>query len=394
MEQQSELDPAAVERHNTEAAEVWRAFRSGRPVRVPVAGGISIRYYLKMRNLSFRRYFTDPAFMMQCQLETQAYNRARITGDLPVGLPEKWDGISVDFQNQYEAGWLGCEIVYPEEDVLWTRPALAEDKGAFDRLKMPDPLTGNLMARMIQYYEFFRERSATERFAGRPVAPPRLPCGTDGPFTLAVSLRGADNLCVDLCEDPEFARALLDFVTEAIIARIRASRELMRESYPAGGCGLPDDAIWFADDAIVLLSPEMYADFVLPCHRRILAAFPRPGAANSIHLCGPIEKYARLLHDELNIRDIETGFFTDFEKLTSELGRAVTYRRTVHPMMLWGKTAAEIDHAAREFIAPWVERGMRLMVRVSNVIAPGTSPENLEKFYRSVKKYGRYEFKH
>ena len=36
----------------------------------------------------------------------------------------------------------------------------------------------------------------------------------------------------------------------------------------------------------------------------------------------------------------------------------------------------------------------RLMVRVSNVIAPGTPPENLEEFYRSVKKYGRYEFKH
>ncbi len=390
MARQSEIDPAAIERHNAEAAEVWRAFRSGRPVRAPLAGGISIRYYLKMRNLSFRRYFTDPAFMMQCQLETQQYNRARITGDLPAGLPEQWEGVVVDFQNQYEAGWLGCGIVYPEEDVLWTRPMLAEDKGAFARLKMPDPLTGNSMARMMQYYEFFRRRSATARCAGRPVAPPRLPCGTDGPFTLAVSLRGADNLCLDLCEDPGFARALLDFVTEAIIVRIGASRALMREAYPAGGCGLPDDAIWFADDAIVLLSPQMYADFVLPCHRRILAACGRPGAVNSIHLCGPIEKYARLLYDELNIRDIETGYFTDFAKLTAELGRAVTYRRTVHPMMLWGKTASEIDHAAREFVELWVKQGVRLMVRVSNVIAPGTPPENLEKFYQAVKKHGRY----
>ncbi len=56
--------------------------------------------------------------------------------------------------------------------------------------------------------------------------------------------------------------------------RIGASRALMHN--PAGGCGLPDDAIWFADDAIVLLSPQMYADFVLPCHRRILAACGRP----------------------------------------------------------------------------------------------------------------------
>jgi len=381
--QRSGLDSEVIEQHNADAAAVWAAFRSGKPTRVPVVGGISIRYFLIMRRLSFRRYFMDPEFMMQCQLELQRLNRARITGDLPVGAPEKWDGITVDFQNQYEAGWLGCEIAFCEDDVFWTKPILAQDKSALSRCRIPDPLTGNLMGRAMQYYELFRDRAASARFEGRPIAAPRLPCGTDGPFTLAVSLRGADKLCLDIYEDPGFAHALLEFVTEAIIARVTACRDLMGMPCPADGFG-------FADDAIAMLSPCVYEEFVLPHHKKLVATFSRPGAANSCHLCGPIEKHARLLYDELNIRDIETGFPTDFAELTAELGSTMTYRRTVHPSMLMGKTPAEIDQAVRDFLEPSLREGLRVQIRVRNVIAPGTPLENLEAFHQSVKQHGTY----
>ena len=140
-----------------------------------------------------------------------------------------------------------------------------------------------------------------------------------------------------------------------------------------------------------MLSPQIYEEFVLPHHKRLVDVFSRPGAANFCHLCGPIEKHARLLYDELNIRDIETGFPTDFAKLTAELGNAVTYRRTVHPRMLLGRTPTEIDHAVRDLLASSVRAGLRLVVRVCNVIAPGTPLRSLEAFYRSAREHGRYE---
>lgn len=92
----------------------------------------------------------------------------------------------------------------------------------------------------------------------------------------------------------------------------------------------------------------------------------------------------------LNIRDFETGFPTDFERLTAELGSAVTYRRTMHPRMLWGKTPEEIDEAAMGFVSPCVRDGLRLVVRTRNVIAPGTPLGNLGLFYRAAKRHGRY----
>ncbi|MBU4200972.1 MAG: uroporphyrinogen decarboxylase family protein [Kiritimatiellae bacterium] len=384
MMQELKLSEDVIKRHNADTEEVWAAFRSGKPTRVPVVGGVSIRHYLNMRRLSFRRYFTDPEFMMQCQLELQKFNRACITGDSPVGVPEKWDGISVDFQDQYEEGWLGCEIVYIEDDVFWTRPILAEDKSALSRLKIPDPLADNLMGRITQYYQLFRDRSALAQFEDRTIGPPRLPFGTNGPFTLAVSLRGADKLCLDIYEDPGFVHALLEFVTEAIVTRIKACRDLMGLPYPCDGYG-------FADDAIVMLSPQIYEEFVLPHHQKLVAVFSRPGAANSCHFCGPIEKHARILYDKLNIRDIETGFPTDFDKLKAELGSAVTYTRTVHPRMLWDRTPTEIDQVARDILESSVREGLRLAVRVFNAIAPGTPVEKLKLFYQAARKYGRYE---
>ena len=378
-----ELTQDLIEQHNAESAAVWAAFRSGKPTRVPVVGGVSIRHYLDMRKLSFRRYFLDPELMMQCQLEVQRFTRLHITGDLPVGIPERWDGILADFQNSYEAGYLGCKMVYPEHDVPWARPTLTEDKGALSRLKIPDPLRGNLMSSITDYYELFRDKAASAEFGGRPIAAPQIPCSTDGPFTLAVSLRGADYLCVDMYEDPGFVHSLLDFVTEAIAARMKACRDLVGMPYPGTG-------FRFADDAIGMLSPRCYEEFVLPHHKRLVQTFSRPGAANFVHLCGPVEQHARTLYDELNIRDIETGFPTDFDRLSAELGSAVTYRRTMHPRMLWAKTPDEIDEAVRDFVSPCVREGLRLVVRTRNVIAPGTPLESLELFYRAAKEHGRY----
>ena len=64
--------------------------------------------------------------MLDVQLRFQEFVRTNIPQDAPMGLPEKWD-VRVDFQNYFEAGFLGAEIYYPEGNVPVSRPMLNDD---------------------------------------------------------------------------------------------------------------------------------------------------------------------------------------------------------------------------------------------------------------------------
>lgn len=380
------MDKATVnrdfEKHNQEVKEVWASFQSEQPIRIPLQGGVSIRYYLDMCKYNFRDYFLYPEIMLKYQLELQKFNRFNITGDAPAGLPEEWDGIMVDFQNVYEAGWLGCEIEYPEDDVPWSKPILNENKAKLNSLKIPQA-HDNLMGKMIDCYDFFKEKSENMLFEGRKIKTPRLPVWTMGPFSLATDLRGATELCTDVYDDPGYVHQLLDLATKSVIARIKICYELM---------GIDDwGGLALADDSVVMLSEEKYREFVLPYHKKLFKIFSEKDKPNFMHLCGPAEHLGKILHDELNIRDFETGFATDFQKLKEEMGPDVLYHRTVHPLFLHNKTESQIYQDTKQFIDPEIRENRRLIIRTSNVIAPGTPIEDLKAIYQAIRKYGYYK---
>ena len=75
---------------------------------------------------------------------------------------------------------------------------------------------------------------------------------TDGPFAIAVGIRGQEIL-YEMLADPDTYHALMDMITEATIQRIKAWREVHGvEKRPQSG-GL-------ADDAIQRLSTETYKE--------------------------------------------------------------------------------------------------------------------------------------
>ena len=49
--------------------------------------------------------------------------------------------------------------------------------------------------------------------------------GTDGPMTLGCMIRGTENFCADLIEDPVYADELMDYLVEAATFRIRGLRK-------------------------------------------------------------------------------------------------------------------------------------------------------------------------
>lgn len=380
------------ERHNAEVREVWDAYRRRCPVRVPVIFGINPRYTMfehpaNPRRFTFRQFFDDPRVMLERQLEHAEWVRLNAPQDAEMGLPvEGWD-VAVNFQNCYEAAWLGCPLRYDSSQVPDTLPLLPDDRTKrriFDD-GIPDPFSGGLMRRNWEFYTFFCQRQ-TDGWAWREL-PIRsvTPCGlgTDGPLTVACNLRGATGFMADMAGDPDFAWRLLDFVTEATIQRIRAYRRRL-------GLPLKTHGWSFADDSVQLISTRMYEAQVLPFHRRLVGTFSEGGPV-AMHLCGNATRHFRFLRDRLNVRSFDTGFPVDFGRLREELGPEVEIQGGPSVTLLQTATPAGVREEVRRILASGIMRGGRLVLREGNNMPPGVPLENLHAMYQAAKEFGRYD---
>ena len=182
------------------------------------------------------------------------------------------------------------------------------------------------MARGREFLDYFEERRS-RRLLDRPVGPSVM-CGggTDGPFTVACNLRGTTELCLDLYEDPVFARDLLDFITEATHRAHTHGGQAHRYRLSAAHSG-------FADDSIQLLSVDQYREWVLPLHQRLLAEFSS-GRPNSIHLCGNVRRHLPVVQRELNVQSFDLGFPVDLGEVRHDLGPGATLHGNLHPRIL------------------------------------------------------------
>jgi len=381
-------DQDTIARHNQEAEKLWRDFEAREPERVPVVWNFSNRFYLltpwlNTLRYSFQQYFEDPAVQWEVQLALRKWIRENIPMDQAWGLPDQWDGMRPDFQNIYEAAWLGCRLEYRDGEVPDTWPVLKERKGDLAKLAIPDPIRGGLMGRALEYHQYFEERRKREEFCGRPIGPPSLSGGgTDGPFTVACNLRGATELCLDIYEDPVFVKELLDFITEATMVRVRAVGEFNGVSYPQPRWGL-------ADDSIQLLSVKQYREVVLPYHRRLLGEFSK-GGPNSVHLCGNVQRHLPVLQHDLNVQDFDLGFPVDLGQVRKELGPGALLHGNLHPRILADGPASLIAEQTAAIMNSGVKEGRRFVFCEGNNVAPCTPVEHFQAAYDTAKHYGNH----
>ena len=378
------------EQHNTEVREVWEAYHRGQPIRVPMILGINPRFTMfdhpaNPSKMTFQQYSEDPQKMLERQCEHQEWVRLHVPQDAEMGMLAAWN-IYVDLQNYFEAGWLGCRVVYYDDQVPDTEPLLQDDSSKrllFDQ-GIPDPFEGGLMARNWEFTEYF-QRKKEEGFTwkGIPigsVTPTAL--GTDGPMTAACNLRGTTEFCMDLLLDPDYARELLDFVTEAAIQRIQAYRKRLGQPLTGAGWG-------FADDSIQLLSEDTYREMILPYHRKLVDTFSE-GGPNSIHLCGDATRHFPMLQKELNIQAYDTGFPVDFSWLRQTLGPDVTIHGGPSVALLRESSPESVRKLVKQILGSGIMQGGRFILREGNNLAPGVPLENLWAMYNACREFGRY----
>jgi len=391
--------PIDFKRHNEENKLVWRAYRQGKPYRVPVIVSGSIRNLFENLELNntgytFEDFFKNPEAQIKAQLAYQKWIRYNLICDREMGPPREGWSINVDFQNSYEQGWFGCPLKYNRGYVPDTVEILKEDKYKLYEMDSPDPLKGNLLGRAMEFFEYMEDKCPKMEFEGLPVNPPKsIPGeGTDGPFTVAAKIRGTTELCIDMYEDPKYFHDLLNFVTENSIRRMKAIREWRWKRFPnspdKGKYKMPN---WgFADDSIALLSVASYKEFILPYHKRLVEEFSDGGHIR-MHLCGDATHLFKFLKEELNVYSFDTGFPVDFGKLREELGPEVEIYGGPNIMLLKDGPATAIKSEVERICKSGIMNGRRFVLREGNNLAPCTPIEHIEAMYEAGKRFGHYE---
>jgi uroporphyrinogen-III decarboxylase len=373
-----------IQAHNAEVREMWAAFNARKPYRAPVFFGANTRYFMfnagaNPAGVQFKEYFEDPDLMFDSQLRFQRWKQFNLLQDYELGLPEKWS-VGIDFQNFYEAAFLGCPLEYFNGEVPDTLPIYRDEPEKVMEQGIRDPFSG-INERALRYFEHFKQRAANETFLGRPIEVSPISIWSDGVFTGACNLFGPDTVCLMMIEEPDRLHTLMKFITATVIRCKKAWQKLHTKTLQEQG------GFWYADDSVALISTEMYREFVLPYHREYCDAMAGE-LPRGIHLCGDSTRHFTTIRDELNVRQFDTGFPIDFGKMRSELGPEVILQGGPHVEMVLSSTPDCIRAEVKRIMETGVLDGGMFMLREGNNLAPGTPLENSEAMYHAGREFG------
>jgi uroporphyrinogen decarboxylase len=338
-----------------------------------------------MTGVRFRDYYADPETMLRTQILAQKWLLENVRTDAHA-ITGAWVGAWTDFQNTFEAGSLGCEVVFPEDDIPWVGPGWVRDETDLGRLQAMDFVHSGINARQIEYRRAMQAvaEKYPVRFLGGPVfypgVEPALTNTCDGPFGIAGDLMGATELFAACAERPDFVREVLRIVTDKMLGYLDFCAATM--PWPS-----PRDFAW-SDDLAVSLSREMFEDLVLPPNRRLRDHFD---GRLTFHMCGKTDHLLETFRDGLAIHVLQGfGWAVDLDRIARVMGGRIVLVGNVDPRLILAGTPDEAREATRRVIGKLAQfRGF--IVQDGNNIPPGSPLENINAMMEAAERYGRYD---
>jgi 5-methyltetrahydrofolate--homocysteine methyltransferase len=161
--------------------------------------------------------------------------------------------------------------------------------------------------------------------------------------------------------EPQAVHDLFDLVAEAFIEWVKVQKahtgEPLEQSNGLQGVYSPGCGVWESDDDLVLISAELYQEFVAPRVERIFAAF----GGGSIHYCGNgsqhLETFAAIPHLRV-INNSPLGNFAAFTRLAKRYSGKITIQiqdaSPVDVEAYYDRLFAEIDDFRGIMLATFV----------------------------------------
>ena len=373
----------SVEEIEARRERVTKAKRFEHPDRVPVIPALAHRFLVPQVGVRFKDYYGDPETMLRTQILAQKWVMENVRTDA-YAITGAWVGAWTDFQNTFEAGSLGCEVVFPDDDIPWVGKGWVRTEADLRMLEQMDFITSGINAKQIAYRKAMM--AVAEKypvcFRGGPVfypgENPALTHTSDGPFGIAGDLMGQMELFTAVYDRPDFVRELLRIVTAKLIDYLDFCWE--EEQLPE-----PKDFAW-TDDLAVSLSAETYRDIVLPFEKRLRFHFD---GYLSLHMCGATDHLLEIFADDLKISEYQGfGYQVDLDRIGQTMGGRVVLVGNVNPMLIHSGTPEDVHRATRRVIEKLSHYG-GLIIQDGNNIPPGSPLENINAMMEAAELYGR-----
>jgi uroporphyrinogen decarboxylase len=373
-----------IEEIEARRERVTKAKRFEEPDRVPVIPALAHRFLVPKVGVLFKDYYSNPEIMLHTQILAQKWLLENVRTDA-YSIMGPWVGAWTDFQNSFEAGSLGCEIVFSDDDIPWVGPGWVKTEKDLKKLEKMDFIRSGLNARQIEYRKAMIKiaEKYPVRFQGGHIfylgSNPSLTHTSDGPFGVAGDLMGKSEIFLAAKERPAFVRDLLRIVTDKLIQYLDFCWE--EEKLPT-----PRDFSW-TDDLAVSLSAETYREIVLPFEKRLRFHFD---GYVSFHMCGKTDHLLEIFADELHINEFQGfGYEVNLDRIAAVMGGRVVLIGNVNPMLIHSGTPDEVREATRRVIEKLaLHKGF--IVQDGNNIPPGSPLENINAMMEAAELYGRY----
>jgi uroporphyrinogen decarboxylase len=204
------------------------------------------------------------------------------------------------------------------------------------------------------------------------------------PFEIYCWMRGLEESLTDLVMNPEFLHAAMDRITSIHEKRLEAV---------AAACGELVDLVFFADDLGgqqgLLLSREMYREFIQPYHRRLIGVMRRtmPKAWALYHSDGSVFDVLPDLIDAgidcLEAVQVETAKMEPW-RLKQTFGRRISFHGGISVQQLLPHgTVNEVATTCRELVA-MLGQGGGYIAAPSHAIQVGTPVPNVMAMLEAV----------
>ncbi len=345
---------------------------------VPVIPALAHRFLVPMVGTSFRDYYSNPETMLRTQILAQKWLMENVRTDA-YAITGAWVGAWTDFQNAFEAGSLGCDVIFPEDDIPWVGKSWVKTQHDLRALEQIDYIHNGINARQLAYRKAMiaLAEKYPVRFQGGPIfypgANPALTHTSDGPFGVAGDLMGQTELFEAVCPAPDFVCELLRIITDKMLAYLDFCWEEERLPHPR-------DFAW-TDDLAVSLSERQFHEVVLPSEKRLRFHFD--GWA-SLHMCGKSDHLLKTFRDDLKIHELQGfGFQVDLDTIGAELGGRVVLIGNVNPMLIHSGTPEQVRHVTRQVIQK-LGYYHGLIIQDGNNIPPGSPIENINAMMQAA----------
>lgn len=210
-----------------------------------------------------------------------------------------------------------------------------------------------------------------------------------GPFQTACDLRGTEQFLLDMVDNPDFALALLDRISNTLVGLTRGYLE---------ACGdyidmieLPGDD--YAGNANLILSPTMFRRFIQPTIRKMVTTIKdfRRSIKIMLHSDGAI---ARLIPDLIDIgidvlHPLEPLPAMDLVAIKIQYGNRISFLGGIDISHAMPGTRQRVIEEVRQRIIQLAPGGGYILAP-SNHLQADVPPENVVTLFEAARQFGHY----